>query len=46
MSVPEVGNVTEVLPVTVTVVGYAPEIVNVLAELLATPVLQWLNLHY
>jgi hypothetical protein len=37
-SVPVVGNVTAVVPETVSVVPNAPEIVIVLAELFATPV--------
>ena len=36
--VPDVGNVTDVVFVTVNVVPNAPVIVNVLATLLATPV--------
>ena len=36
--VPDVGSVTDVVPVTVKVVPNAPLIVKVLAELLATPV--------
>jgi hypothetical protein len=37
-NVPDVGNVTEVVPVTVTVVPNEPDMVNVLAALFATPV--------
>ena len=36
--IPEVGRVTDVVPVTVSVVPNAPLIVKVLAALLATPV--------
>jgi hypothetical protein len=37
-SVPDVGNVSDVGPESVHVVGYAPTIVVVLAALLASPV--------